>query len=150
MRAALFLDRDGVINVDKGYVHKIEDWQWMPGIFDIGRQAARAGHLIIVITNQSGIGRGYFTTEQFVMLTDWMKERFEDEACPIHDVYMCPDAQPSPMRKPEPGMILQAAKDHKIDLPRSLMVGDRRTDFLAARAAGVGAFALMSEFKTNL
>jgi len=138
MKPALFLDRDGVINVDRGYVHKIEDWQWMPGIFDIGRQAARSGHLIIVITNQSGIGRGYFTTEQFISLTDWMMERFEDEACPIHDLYMCPHASPSPMRKPSPGMILRAAREHGIDLARSTLVGDRDTDIEAGRAAGVG------------
>lgn len=138
MNRALFLDRDGVINVDKGYVHKIEDFQFKPEIFETCRRAKADRYMLIVITNQSGIARGYFTLEQYNTLTDWMKERFEDEACPLDGVYMCPDVHPSSMRKPAPGMILQAAIDHGIDLHRSILMGDKKTDIAAGRSAGVG------------
>lgn len=153
MRPALFLDRDGVINEDKGYVHRIEDFVWRAGIFDIARAARAHGHAIVVVTNQSGIGRGYYLEEDYRVLTDWMCARFAFEGAPLTGVYHCPYHPEAvvahykvdhPWRKPKPGMILAAAADHALDLPRSTLIGDNESDIQAAAAAGLGAACLVS------
>ena len=144
---ALFLDRDGVVNVDYGYVHKKEDFHFIDGIFSLAAAALREGFLIIIVTNQAGIGRGYYTEAQFHELMDWVKDEFRRRGAAVHAVYFCPChptrgigryRRESPFRKPAPGMLLQAAADHDIDLEASLMVGDALTDMEAGRAAGVG------------
>lgn len=144
---ALFLDRDGVINHDAGYTSKIGDFHFIDGIFELCREAKRQGYLIIVVTNQAGIGRGYYTEQDFLVLTDWMKKRFEEEAAPITDVYFCPYhavhgigeyKQESFDRKPNPGMLLKAAEKYQIDLSQSIMIGDKESDIEAAGNAGVG------------
>lgn len=144
---ALILDRDGVVNLDKDYVHKIEDFEFIDGIFDLCRNAAGQGYLILVITNQSGIGRGYYTEDDFHTLNDWMKARFVEEGVTIAQVYFCPYhpvhgigryKQDSQDRKPNPGMILRAARDFDLDLPNCILVGDRESDMKAAQTAGVG------------
>ena len=89
-RPALFLDRDGVINVENNYVHKIEDFEFIDGIFDLCRLATQFDMAIVVVTNQAGIGRGYYSEAQFQILTHWMKGRFEEERAPISAVYFCP------------------------------------------------------------
>lgn len=146
-RPALFLDRDGVINVDHGYVHRPEDFEFMPGIFELVRAANERGYLVVVVTNQAGIGRGYYSEAQFLSLTDWMKERFKAEGTFIDAVYFCPFhpehgigeyRRESEYRKPGPGMLLQAEKDWNIDLVKSVMLGDKPSDMAAAQAAGVG------------
>lgn len=152
-RPALFLDRDGVINVDRGFVARREDFEWLPGIFDAARTARRLGYALVVVTNQSGIGRGYYSEGDFADLTDYMRERFAQEKAPLDAVYHCafhPDALEEryrhpdhPWRKPRPGMILAARDEHGIDLARSAMVGDRLSDAEAGVAAGVGAVALI-------
>jgi len=115
---ALILDRDGVVNLDKDYVYRIEDFEFIDGIFNLCRDAAAQGYLIFIITNQSGIGRGYYTEADFHALTDWMKARFHEEGVTITQVYFCPYhpvhgigkyKQDSNDRKPNPGMILRAA-----------------------------------------
>lgn len=144
---ALFLDRDGVINVDHGYVHRSEHFEFVPGIFELCGVAAGRGHPIVVVTNQAGIGRGYYTEADFERLTDWMHHRFHDAGVPLTAVYFCPFHPTagvgayrvdSPFRKPGPGMILQAAQDHALDLARSALVGDKDSDIQAGRAAGIG------------
>jgi D-glycero-D-manno-heptose 1,7-bisphosphate phosphatase len=144
---ALFLDRDGVVNVDHGYVCRPEDFQFIDGIFDLCRAAQRQGYLIVVITNQAGIGRGYYSEADFAALTAWMVERFREEGVAIAGVYFCPFhpehgigpyKADAPCRKPNPGMILQAAEEHGIDLARSVLVGDKPSDIAAGVAAGVG------------
>jgi D-glycero-D-manno-heptose 1,7-bisphosphate phosphatase len=144
---ALFLDRDGVINVDHAYVHKQADFEFIDGIFELVRHARGAGYRVFVITNQAGIARGYYSEDDFHRLTAWMCERFEAEGAPLDKVYFCPYHPEhgigrykldSPFRKPGPGMILQAAEEFGIDLARSLLVGDMPTDLEAGRAAGVG------------
>ena len=146
-RRALFLDRDGVINVDHGYVSRQEDFHFVDGIFELCRAAKRHGYLIIVITNQAGIGRGYYTEEAFWTLTDWMCGVFRAEGADIDKVYFCPTHPEhgigkfrveSDFRKPGPGMLLQAADDFRLDLPGSLLVGDKESDIQAGIAAGVG------------
>jgi D-glycero-D-manno-heptose 1,7-bisphosphate phosphatase len=146
-RPALFLDRDGIINVDHGYVHRHEQFEFVPGIFALARHAAAVGWPVVVVTNQAGIGRGLFDEAAFHELTQWMCARFAAERAPIARVYHCP-YHPEfglgayrldhPWRKPRPGRILQAAADLGLDLPASALVGDAMTDVAAAAAAGFG------------
>lgn len=137
---ALFLDRDGVINVDRGYVHKREDFEFIDGIFELCRSAQELGYLIFVVTNQSGIGRGYYTEKDFLDLSDWMCGVFKEHGVKIEKVYYCPSLpeENSPDRKPMPGMILRAAEEFGLDLERSVLIGDKDTDTQAGIAAGVG------------
>ena len=153
MKRALFLDRDGIINEDKRYVHRIEDFQFVDGIFDLCRAAIKAGMVIIVVTNQAGIGRGFFTEQQFQTLTGWMNARFAEQGVTIDQVYHCPHHPVHGIghykfdclcRKPNPGMILRARDDHGICLRNSILIGDREWDIAAANAAGVGTPVLIS------
>jgi D-glycero-D-manno-heptose 1,7-bisphosphate phosphatase len=150
-RPALFLDRDGVINEYRPYVHRIEDFRFIDGIFDLVAAAGRAGYLTIVVTNQAGIGRGLYTEDDFWRLTDWMMARFADHGCRIDRVSFCPSHPEhgighyrvdSEFRKPRPGMILQAVQDLGIDLSQSILIGDKPTDIEAGLAAGVGTTVL--------
>lgn len=145
-RPALFLDRDGVINLDHGYVHKIEEFEFIPGIFDLVRAANNSGYLVIVITNQAGIGRGYYSIQTFLHLSEWMIQRFLEQDARIDDVFFCPFhplhglgefKSDSPNRKPNPGMLLDAIEKHNIDPAKSLLIGDKTTDIEAGKAAGV-------------
>ncbi|MDO9461780.1 MAG: HAD family hydrolase [Alphaproteobacteria bacterium] len=144
---ALFLDRDGVINADDGYTYKIEEFRFIDGIFDLCRAAHALDYLLIVVTNQAGIGRGYYTEDDFQRLTAWMQERFAAEEAPLTAIYHCPYhtdgigeyRRQSDWRKPAPGMLLQAAEDFALDLPASLLIGDSEHDIVAARRAGLGA-----------
>ncbi len=147
LRPALFLDRDGVINVDHGYVCKRNDFEFIGGIFDLCRTAKRLGYMIFVVTNQAGIGRGYYTERDFLELSDWMCGVFREEGVEIDKVYFCPFHPKHGVgsykvdscdRKPEPGLILRAAGEFGIDLARSVLVGDKETDIKAGIAAGVG------------
>lgn len=143
---AFFLDRDGVINFDHGYVHKIEDFEFVTGVFDACRQIIKNGFKIIIVTNQAGIGRGFYSTEQFTILTSWMIEQFNQENIDITDVRYCPhhakagigeylkDCQ---FRKPNPGMILAAADKFAISLRDSVLVGDKLSDIQAGKKAGI-------------
>ena len=133
--------------------HRIEDFIWMPGIFELARAATAFDLDIIVATNQAGIGRGFYTQQQFDILTGWMSRRFADEGAPLTAVYYCPfhaDGRPPydiadhPDRKPNPGMLLRAARDRTIDLGASYLIGDRPADLAAARNAGVGHAALLN------
>ncbi len=145
-RPALFLDRDGVINIDHGYVHRAEAFDFVPGIFELVRAANVSGYRVVVVTNQSGIARGFFSESQFHDLTGWMRDRFSAEGCWIDAVYFCPFhpehglgiyRRESHYRKPGPGMLLQAARDWSLDLASSILVGDNVTDMRAGRAAGI-------------
>lgn len=137
-RRALFLDRDGVINEDHGFVHRVEDFHFRPGIFDLCRAARLRGMALVVVTNQSGLGRGLYSEADFALLTAWMCARFAAEGAALDRVEHCPDILPSRRRKPGPGMILDAAAALGLDLAESVMAGDRQTDMAAAKAAGIG------------
>lgn len=152
LKRALFLDRDGVINVDIGYLHRAEDCLFVSGIFELVRAARRAGYDVFVVTNQAGIARGYYSEQTFAEFTDWMLERFAAEEAPITQVYYCPHhptagigeyKQSCECRKPAPGMLMQAASEHAVDLAASIMVGDSVSDMEAACAAGVGRCYLL-------
>ena len=143
---ALFLDRDGVINEERNYVHKIADFVFMAGIFELCRSALLAKQKVIVVTNQAGIGRGLYTQAQYDALTRWMCAQFASSGCPLSAVYHCPTHPEfgrggykahSPDRKPAPGMILRAAQEHDVDLSVSAIIGDRCTDMIAGQAAGL-------------
>lgn len=153
MNKALFLDRDGVINVNHGYVHLPEQFDFIDGIFDICRLAQKRGYLIIVVTNQAGIGRGYYSEQTFLRLTDWMKREFNKEGIEIAEVYFCPDhpehgigvyKKESAFRKPAPGMLLAAAAAFDICLGDSVLVGDKSSDIEAGKAAGITKNILFS------
>lgn len=146
-RPALFLDRDGVINVDHDYVIKPENFLFIDGVFDLCREAKRLGYWIFVVTNQAGIGRGYYSETDFHRLTEWMCGVFRSEGAEIDGVYFCPFhpeygvgdyKMDSECRKPKPGMIVQAAREYEVDLCRSVLVGDKGSDIQAGLTAGVG------------
>jgi D-glycero-D-manno-heptose 1,7-bisphosphate phosphatase len=147
MSRALFLDRDGVINIEKNYVYRIEDFEFTDGIFELCARARRLGFKPIVITNQAGIARGYYTVADYERLTQWMLEQFAVRGSPIEKVYFCPFhptagigeyRKESIDRKPNPGMILRAKADFGLELAGSVLVGDKDSDIEAGRAAGVG------------
>lgn len=144
---ALFLDRDGVINVDRNYVHRIEDFEFLPGIFELCAAAAQRGYLLVVVTNQAGIGRGYYTEADFEQVTAWMEGVFRQRGIDIARVYHCPYHPTAGVgeyrresfdRKPNPGMLLKARDELGLDLAGSVLLGDKDSDIEAGRAAGVG------------
>lgn len=145
-RRAAFLDRDGVINIDRGYVYRKEDFEFVPGMLEGARRLHEGGYLLVVTSNQSGIGRGLYTEADFDELTTWMKRRFAEAGAPLAGVYYCPHHPTEAVgnyrrecdcRKPAPGMLLAAARDLDIDLRSSAMLGDKTSDLEAALAAGV-------------
>jgi D-glycero-D-manno-heptose 1,7-bisphosphate phosphatase len=143
---AAFLDRDGVINVDHGYTYQISEFEFVPGVLEASAALAALGFRLVVVTNQSGIGRGLYTVADFENLTRWMRDRFAAAGAPLAGVYWCPhhptdaigkDRCQCDCRKPAPGMLLQAARELNLDLGASVMFGDKRSDLQAAQAAGV-------------
>lgn len=153
MNKALFLDRDGVINVNHGYVHTIDKFDFIDGIFDLVRAANSAGYLVLVVTNQAGIARGFYSEEQFNDLTIWMCAEFKRHDASIDKVYYSP-YHPSEgvdkyrrddfTRKPHPGMLLMAKQEFSLSLSDSILVGDNLSDIEAGVAAGVGLNILFS------
>ncbi|WP_149539136.1 D-glycero-alpha-D-manno-heptose-1,7-bisphosphate 7-phosphatase [Siccirubricoccus phaeus] len=152
MRPALFLDRDGVVNADRGYVHRIEQVEFLPGIFALARAARARDMPIVIVTNQSGIGRGLYSEADFAALMQWMAARFATEGAPLTGVEHCPDhpvhglgsyRRENDRRKPGPGMLRDAAARHGLALGRSVMVGDHATDMLAGQRAGLPFLVLV-------
>jgi D-glycero-D-manno-heptose 1,7-bisphosphate phosphatase len=138
---ALFLDRDGVINAEKNYVSKKEDFEFIEGIFEFCSFFQKKGYLIFVITNQAGIARGYYTESDFKILSDWMVSEFIQRDIHISKVYYCPHHPDitglCDCRKPNPGMILQAAKEFDLNLSESILIGDHESDLKAGEIAGI-------------
>ena len=128
-----------------GYVHRIEDFRLVPGILNLCRQAKEKGYLVLVATNQSGIGRGMFSEDDFERLTEYMRGVFRSSGAEIAGVFHCPSADDGhPDRKPNPGLFLKAAAAHGLDMKACVSVGDRERDIRAALAAGVGRNFLFS------
>ncbi|HDL1260364.1 TPA: D-glycero-beta-D-manno-heptose 1,7-bisphosphate 7-phosphatase [Mannheimia haemolytica] len=145
-KKAIFLDRDGTINIDHGYVHQIDDFQFIDGVGKALKQLQDKGYLLVLVTNQSGIARGYFSEAQFMQLTEWMDWSLdEDYGVVLDGIYYCPHhpegkgeyRKDCDCRKPKAGMFTQAIQDLNIDPSQSYMVGDKLEDILAAEAAGV-------------
>lgn len=150
---ALFLDRDGVINEEVGYLSRAADVRFVPGVFSLCRAAKRLGYRIVVVTNQSGIARGLYSEAEFQSLMAWMRAEFRSEGVEIDAVYHCPYHPEHGVgeyrrehedRKPGPGMLLRAARDLGIELALSVMVGDRCSDVAAANAAGLRQVFLLA------
>ena len=154
---AVFLDRDGVINKEIEYLHKAEDFIFINGVFKSCKYFQSIGYKIIVITNQSGIARGYYSESNFQSLTDWMIDQFTKQDITILDVFFCPHGPNSTCncRKPKPGMLHKARNKFDINMKASWMIGDKETDVKTANAAGINNTILVKsghaidETKTN-
>ena len=139
MKKALFLDRDGIINIDHGYVSRIEDFEFSESIFALLHLFQKEGYLIFIVTNQSGIGRGYYSEEDFQTLTLWMLESFKTHGITVTEIYHCPHTPEAKCqcRKPATGMIKNTIKQYNIDLTTSWMIGDKQSDIDFAKCAGI-------------
>lgn len=155
---ALFLDRDGVINHEVGYLHAKEQVRWVDGIFELCRVAKELGYKLVVVTNQAGIARGYYSEAQFQALMQWMRHEFEARGARLDAVYYCPFHPEHGVgaykrehedRKPGAGMLRRAARELRLDLGSSLMAGDRCSDVAAAHAAGLRQVFLLSGTETE-
>ncbi len=142
---ALFIDRDGVILKEKNYVYRQEDAEFLPGVFEALKKATASGYRIIIVSNQSGIARGLYTEKDYLKLEKWLETKFEENSVKIDGVYYCPHHPEASVkkykkdcecRKPKPGMILKAAKEHNLNLAESFMIGDKTTDVEAGKNAG--------------
>lgn len=150
---ALFLDRDGVINQDFGYVSEVKNFIFCDGIFKALRGFIALKYKIFIVTNQSGIARGYYTLKDFFNLSEFMIEEFKKEDIFIDKIYFCPhdESAKCSCRKPKAGMILQALNEFEIDLQNSILIGDKLSDILAAKAANVGrSFLIPKDTKSVL
>lgn len=150
---AAFIDRDGVINADHGYVHRVDRFELLPGVPAALRRLKAAGFLLIVVTNQSGIARGLFTEADYATLTQHLHEVLAAEGVVLDAVYHCPHLPDASVaayrrqcdcRKPNPGMILRGIAEFGIDPARSMLIGDKTSDIEAGRAAGVGCCCLVA------
>ena len=144
--SAVFLDRDGTLMQDADYCSRPDQVRVFDGVASALRQLKKAGYKIIVITNQSGIGRGFFTEEDYRAVEAEVSRQLGDGL--IDATYFCPDVpgQPSDCRKPAPGMVLQAAREHDVDISRSFLVGDKEIDAECAHNAGVRAIRVRTGF----
>jgi D-glycero-D-manno-heptose 1,7-bisphosphate phosphatase len=145
LKRAVFLDRDGTINEEKDYLHRIEDFEFIPGASEAIRRLKKAGFLVIVVTNQSGVARGYYTLDDVKILHRYMLRELEAAGASVDGIYVCPHhpvegvgeyLRECDCRKGRPGMLLRAAEEHGIDLSRSFMIGDKAADVEAGEAAG--------------
>jgi len=149
---AVFLDRDGVINIDTGYVSHSDDFEFIDGVIEACQKIKEKGYQLVVITNQSGIARGYFSEDEFMTLTEWMDWSMADKGVELDGIYYCPHhpdkgigeyKQACDCRKPQPGMINSAAEFLKLDLSQSYLVGDKVSDIQAGKNAGIGTNILV-------
>jgi D-glycero-D-manno-heptose 1,7-bisphosphate phosphatase len=140
-RNAIFLDRDGTINIEKNYLYKIEDWEWIPGAIEAICSFRGAGYAVVIVTNQAGIARGFYSEEDLLRLNKFISEQLAAYGTRIDAFYHCPHhpefTGECECRKPKAGMLLRAAEELNLDLTQSWMIGDQITDIQAAEAAGV-------------
>lgn len=155
---ALFLDRDGVLLADPGYLHRAADTRLLPGLAAALTPFARRGWALVVVTNQSGIARGYYGWRDFLALQDWLAAQLGRRglgfdgvyACPLHPAGRPPYRRAHPARKPGPGMLLAAGAALRLDLGRSWILGDRASDLAAGRAAGLAGGVLLGGGRESL
>jgi D-glycero-D-manno-heptose 1,7-bisphosphate phosphatase len=135
----IFLDRDGVINREVSYLHKIEDFEFIDGVFKICQYLNKLGYEIIIITNQSGIAREYYNEIDFEVLSKWMLSEFKKNNIKILDIFHCPHLPDSncECRKPKPGMLLLAKDKYNIDMQNSWLIGDKEDDIIAANNSNI-------------
>ena len=151
MNRAVFLDRDGTINVDKGYLYKKEEFEFIPGVLEGLKLLQDAGFILIIITNQSGVARGYYTEEDLICLNRWMQEYLEERNIIISKIYYCPHLPEAKIekyrvscncRKPNTGLFYQAVKDFNIQLDKSYVIGDRLRDCSICRHCNCNGFVI--------
>jgi len=146
---ALFLDRDGVVNIDHGYVWRSEDFQFQAGLFELCRHFQHKEYRIIIITNQSGVTRGYFSEEDMQNLHKFMLNRLLKENIFITDIFYCISIDGThPDRKPNPGLFLKAKDVYILDMAASISIGDKERDIIAAKKAGIGVNILLTNNNT--
>lgn len=154
MNKALFLDRDGVINKEIHYLFRIEDFVFIDGILEICDFYQKRGYVLIVVTNQAGIAKGFYSEDDYHKLTDWMLQKFSQKGITIGKVYHCPHfpeiTGECMCRKPNPGMILQAQREFNLDLQNSILIGDKQSDLEAATNAGVGHYYHINDILKRL
>ena len=142
MKKALFLDRDGVINKEKDYLFRVQDFEFIEGVFSTCRAFQAAGYLIIVVTNQAGIARGKYTIDEFYTLNNWMLQQFASQEVTVSAVYFCPHhpefTGKCDCRKPGTKMLTDAGREFDVNLADSVLVGDKNSDVEAGLKAGVG------------
>lgn len=147
---AVFLDRDGTINVEKSYLHSAQDWVWEPGAQTAIKLLHEAGYLIVIITNKAGIVRGYYTSEDVIALHLHVQQELTEAGAGIDAYYWCPHhpdfGSGCSCRKPVPGMILQAAQDLNISLGASWVVGDKAIDVQAGLAASASSLMVQTSY----
>ena len=145
-RPAIFFDRDGVLNQDRGYIYKIKDWQWIDGAIEAIKRCNERDYFVFIVTNQSGIGRGFYTEQDVCKIHQFMQDELQQHGAKIDDFRYCPHHSEAVIdeyriackwRKPAPGMLLDLIANWPIDLSRSVLVGDKETDLEAARQAGI-------------
>jgi D-glycero-D-manno-heptose 1,7-bisphosphate phosphatase len=159
MNKAVFLDRDGTINVEKNYLYRVEDFEFLPGVIDALKLLQQAGYLLIIITNQSGIGRGYYTEADFQKLNSWMIDTLKNSGVYITDVYFCPHLPDAKIdkyrkecncRKPKLGMYEQAVIDHNVSLANSYAIGDKIRDCAICERTACRGFLIADSEKEAL
>ena len=135
----IFLDRDGVINFEKNYLFEIDDFKFIPGVFEACKHFLKLGYKIVIVTNQSGISRGFYSEQDYQNLTEWMLNKFNSNQIEILDVFHCPHSPEAncKCRKPKPGMFIEAKNKHNINMSESWMIGDSDRDIVAATSAGI-------------
>ena len=146
MRPFLFVDRDGTLIEERSYAHRIEDYAVLPGAYAGVRDARAAGFGVVIVTNQSGIGRGFFTREDYERLQAHLVEDFAEHGAVFDGSFVCPHAPDASChcRKPEVGLIEQACLRFEIDLARSWVVGDKQIDVELARRSGCRGILVLS------
>jgi D-glycero-D-manno-heptose 1,7-bisphosphate phosphatase len=146
-KKALILDRDGVINHDYGHVHKKNNFRFIEGIFELCKYFVKQEYMIIIVTNQAGIGKNMYSNEEFQLLNDWMIKQFEREGIIINKTYYCPHTLEDncECRKPKPGMIIDAISEFGLEPNKCVMIGDKSSDYEAGKAAGIGTLLLFNE-----
>ena len=159
MNKAVFLDRDGTINIDKAYLSRIEDFEYIPGVIEGLRMLQDAGFILIIVTNQSGIARGYYSKEDFLELNEWMLSDLKKKGIKIAKVYYCPHHPNGKIekykmdcncRKPKLGMYEKAIKDFDIDLSQSYSIGDKIRDSAICENTSCRGYLISSLEKENI
>lgn len=158
MKKAIFLDRDGTINIDKDYLFKVEDYEYIEGAVEGLRALTQMGYLLIIITNQSGIARGYYTEEDYLRLESWMLDDLKDKGIDISGVYYCPHHPEASIiqykkeckcRKPGTELFWKAQRDFDIDMNHSFAIGDRSRDLCICKESGVKGILLNKDLKRD-